>query len=55
MKVKERKKTTKTPTITYDPALDKFDGKILFKEKYDWAVKFLQDHPFPEELLKGKK
>ena len=40
---------------TYDPTLDRFQGKIIFKEKHKAAEEFLKAHPIPKELLEELK
>lgn len=37
-------------TITVDPALDKFSGKVLFKNKVKLAKRILAQSPIPQEL-----
>jgi hypothetical protein len=35
---------------TYNPALDRFQGKIIFKEKHRAAEEFLKKHGLPKEF-----
>jgi hypothetical protein len=35
---------------TYDPALDRFQGQIIFKEKHRAAEEFLKKHGLPKEF-----
>jgi hypothetical protein len=43
-------KNTKSTNITYNPALDRFQGKIIFKEKHRAAEEFLKKHGLPKEF-----
>jgi hypothetical protein len=37
-------------SIIIDAALDKFSGKVLFKNKVELAKRILSQTPFPKEL-----
>ncbi|MDZ7896714.1 MAG: hypothetical protein U5N85_01610 [Arcicella sp.] len=41
-------KQIKPSDITYNPALDRFKGKIIFKEKFLAAEEFLKKHGLPK-------
>ena len=43
-------KHIKSSNITYNPALDSFKGKIIFKEKHRAAEEFLIKHGLPKEF-----
>ncbi len=40
-------KKPKGPVVTIDPALDKYEGKVLFSEKLDSANKMLLTAKLP--------
>jgi hypothetical protein len=52
--MKTATKNIKSNDIKYNPALDRFQGKIIFKEKHLAAEEFLKKHGFPEQFLKEK-
>ena len=43
-------KHLKLSNITYNPALDSFKGKIIFKKKHRAAEEFLIKHGLPKEF-----
>ena len=45
-------KHLKSSDITYNPALDRLQGKIIFKEKHRAAEEFLSKHGLPKEFYK---
>jgi hypothetical protein len=49
MKVQEFNKS-KTPLVKIDKKLNKFKGKVLFKEKLDMANKLLENAVFPKNI-----
>ena len=48
--MKTATKHIKSSNITYNPALDRFKGKIIFKEKHQAAEEFLIKHGLPKEF-----
>jgi hypothetical protein len=46
----EESKDTRTENI-YDPKLDKFRDRILFKEQFDRAQELLSNSTFSKEVL----
>jgi hypothetical protein len=41
-------KQIKSSDITYNPALDRFQGRVIFKEKLLAAEEFLKKHGMPK-------
>lgn len=45
------KEVKRTSHVKVDPSLkDKYKGKILFKEKYDWAVNHIKGRDIQKEI-----
>jgi hypothetical protein len=47
-----KKTVYKSERSTYDPTLDRFQGKIIFKEKHQAAEEFLRKHGLLKEFYK---
>ncbi len=54
MKTKHKKIIKQHPNVKYNPELDKYEGVILFPEKYKRAKEFLEKHPLPDFILNKK-
>ena len=48
--IDRKTKNTRVKSI-YDPKLDKFNGKILFKEQFDKAQELFSNSTFSKEVL----
>jgi hypothetical protein len=48
--INSNSKNTRMRSI-YDPKLDEFSGKIIFKEKFESAKKLLANTTIPKEIL----
>jgi hypothetical protein len=48
--INTKSKNTRTKSV-YDPKLDKFKGKILFKEQFDRAQEMFSNSTFSKEVL----
>lgn len=46
--MKTTTKHVKSSDITYNPALDRFQGKVIFKEKLLATEEFLKKHGMPK-------
>ncbi len=55
MKKKEEKKDSKMPQITIVKSLDKYKGKIIFKNTFAKAQETLKNIKLPDSLTKGKE
>jgi hypothetical protein len=48
--INTKSKNTRAKSV-YDPKLDKFKGKILFKEQFDRAQEMFSNSTFSKEVL----
>ncbi len=50
--MKTTTKQIKSSDIAYNPALNRFQGKVIFKEKLLATEAFIKKHGLPEQFMK---